>query len=274
MSHPTAELPIDGALAGEIERAAELLCRARRVVALTGAGLSVESGIPPFRGPGGLWTKYGEPPLDGHQRFLRDPAAAWRKLLSPSEPWLRALHETLGAARPNAGHVALAELERLGRLDCLITQNVDDLHRQAGSRAVAEIHGNYSLLRCLGCGARFERAGFAIDPDHLPPRCPDCGGIVKSDTVSFGEPIPEDVLARCFDEVGRADCMLVAGTSATVYPAAGFPVEVARSGGSLIEINPEPTDLTPLATVHLCGPGGALLARLVERVRARLAEAA
>jgi NAD-dependent deacetylase len=241
---------------------------------LTGAGLSVESGIPPFRGPGGLWTQYGEPPLDGHQRFLRDPAGAWRKMLSPSEPWVRALHQTLGAARPNAGHRALAELEQLGRVHTLITQNVDDLHRQAGSRAVAEIHGNHSLLRCLECNARFERAGFAVDPENLPPRCPECGGVVKGDTVSFGEPIPEDVLARCFQAVARADCMIVAGTSGTVYPAASFPVEVARSGGSVIEVNPEPSELAAFATVQLTGPGGAVLSALVERVRALLAEAA
>jgi NAD-dependent deacetylase len=274
VSEATTDFRIDAALARELDRAAEILCAARSVVALTGAGLSVESGIPPFRGPGGLWTKYGEPPLDGYQRFMRDPAAAWRQLLSPSEPWLRGLHETLGAARPNAGHLALAELERLGRVHCLITQNVDDLHRQAGSRALLEIHGNYALVRCLGCGARFERAGFAIDPENLPPRCPDCGEIVKSDTVSFGEPIPEDVLSRCFQAVARADCMLVAGTSGTVYPAASFPVEVAQSGGSVIEVNLEPSELSALATVQLLGPGGALLSGLVERVRARLAEAA
>ena len=251
----------------ELERAAEILRAARHVVALTGAGLSVESGIPPFRGKGGLWTKYGEPPLDGYQRFLRDPAEAWRKTLSPSEPWARALRDTLAAARPNAGHLALADLERMGRLHCLITQNVDDLHRQAGSRALAEIHGNYSLLRCLECGTRFPRDAIAVDPERLPPRCPHCDGIVKGDTVSFGEPIPADVLERCFAEVGRADCMLVAGTSATVYPAAGFPVEVVRGGGALIEVNPEPTDLTPLASVHLRGPAGALLARLVETLK-------
>jgi len=274
VSQAEIQFQLDAALARELDRAAELLCGARQVVVLTGAGLSVESGIPPFRGPGGLWTKYGEPPLDGYQRFMRDPAEAWRKMLSPSEPWLRGLHETLGAARPNAGHRALAELERVGRVHCLITQNVDDLHRQAGSRALLEIHGNYALLRCLGCGARFERAGFAVDPERLPPRCPNCGGIVKSDTVSFGEPIPEDVLARCFEAVAGADCMLVAGTSGTVYPAAGFPVEVARSGGRVIEVNLEPSELSALASVQLLGPGGALLTGLLERVRARIAEAA
>jgi NAD-dependent deacetylase len=273
MAEPSTPFQIDDALDAEVHRAAEVLSRARSVVALTGAGLSVESGIPPFRGKGGLWTKYGEPPLDGYQRFLEDPAESWRKQLDPKEPWARALRDTLSAARPNAGHRALAELEGLGRLDCLITQNVDDLHTQAGSRALAEIHGNYTLLRCTGCNVRFPRAGFPIDREQLPPVCPECGDVVKGDTVSFGEPIPADVLQRCFDAVERADCILVAGTSATVYPAAGFPVEVVRAGGSLVEVNPEPTDLTSLATVQLCGPGAVLLERLVHHVRA-LAEAA
>jgi NAD-dependent deacetylase len=236
------------------------------VVALTGAGLSVESGIPPFRGPGGLWTKYGEPPLDGYQRFLRDPRRAWQERLSPREPWAQALAETLGSAKPNAGHRALAELEAIGSCDAVITQNIDDLHRQAGARALIEIHGNHKLLRCLGCVARFAAGELEIDPEQLPPSCPRCGGILKGDTVHFGEPIPADVLRRCHQVVERADCMLVVGTSATVYPAAEFPLEVLRRGGSLIEVNPEPSELTDLATLSLRGPGGAVLARLVELV--------
>ncbi len=268
MAESSPHFDLSCELDAEIRRAAELLGRARRVVALTGAGLSVESGIPPFRGKGGLWTKYGEPPLDGYQRFLADPAEAWRSQLEPKEPWARALRDTLAAAKPNPGHLALVELEERGVLDCLITQNIDDLHRQAGSRALAEIHGNYSLLRCTACNARFPRESFHIDPEDLPPTCPECGGVVKGDTVSFGEPIPADVLERCFSEVEQADCMLVAGTSATVYPAAGFPVEVVRAGGCLIEMNPEPTDLTPIAGIHLRGPGGALLSRLVQHLDA------
>jgi NAD-dependent deacetylase len=261
-----AEFELSDDLDAEVARAAALLCDARHVVALTGAGLSVESGIPPFRGPGGLWTRYGEPPLDGYQRFLRDPAQAWRERLHPAAPWARALAETLAAAKPNAGHRALAELERLGRCAALITQNIDDLHRQAGSRRLLEIHGNHNLLRCIGCMHRFEPRQIPVAEDRLPPRCPDCGGIVKGDTVHFGEPIPPDVLRACTDEVGRSDCMLVVGTSATVYPSADFPVEVRRHGGAVIEINPEETDLTPLATVSLRGPGGGVLERLLHHV--------
>jgi NAD-dependent deacetylase len=260
---------LDEALDAAIAEAAGMLAVSRHTVALTGAGLSVESGIPPFRGPGGLWTEHGEPPMDGYQRFVRDPRAAWRERLAPSEPWLVALVETLSRAKPNAGHAALAELERLGCCHCVITQNIDDLHRQAGTRNLLEIHGNYRLLRCLDCVSRFASDAIAIDVENLPPQCPHCGGLVKDDTVQFGEPIPADVLRGCYEAVTRADCMLVAGTSATVYPAAEFPFEVLRAGGRVIEVNPEPTDLTDVATVSLQGPGSAVLERLVQHVSAQ-----
>jgi NAD-dependent deacetylase len=147
-----------------------------------------------------------------------------------------------------------------------VTQNVDDLHRQAGHRDLAEIHGNARLARCIECLHREPLAGLALD--SLPPLCPRCGGIVKSDTVSFGEPIPPDVLARCREQAGLADCILVVGTSATVYPAAGLAVEVLERGGALIEVNPEETDLTAGATVHLPGAAAHVLPRLVDAVRA------
>ncbi|MFN8545375.1 MAG: Sir2 family NAD-dependent protein deacetylase [Candidatus Binatia bacterium] len=241
--------------------AADCVRRARYVIALTGAGMSVESGIPPFRGPGGLWTRYGEPPMDGFQRFLADPRRAWEERLDPSGP-MRELWVTLARARPNAGHTALAELERLGVVQAVITQNVDNLHRLAGSCRLLEIHGNATLIRCLECVTRFERS--AIDIGELPPRCPSCGGLLKSDTVSFGEPIPPDVLARCHEESGRADCALVCGTSATVYPAAQFPASIFERGGDLIEVNPHESDLTPMARHVLRGPTGEVLPRLAE----------
>ncbi len=268
MPDPTSspESAISPVLAEQIARAAGLVASASSVVALTGAGLSVESGIPPFRGPGGLWTKYGEPPLDGYQRFLRDPKKAWQDRLSPREPWAQALAETLGSAKPNAGHRALAELEAIGRCDAVITQNIDDLHRQSGTRCLIEIHGNHKLLRCLGCVARFGAGELEIDPERLPPRCPRCAGIVKGDTVHFGEPIPADVLRRCHQVVEQADCMLVVGTSATVYPAAEFPLDVLRRDGRLIEVNPEASELSELALLSLRGPAGAVLSKLVELV--------
>ncbi len=267
MEKDEAEFVLSETLDAEIARAAEFVVSAQHPIALTGAGLSVESGIPPFRGPGGLWTKYGEPPLDGYQRFVRDPRRAWQERLDPKEPWARGLRETLAQAKPNDGHRALAELERLGRLACVITQNIDDLHHQAGTRELAEIHGNHRLLRCLECVTRFQPDEVEVDPQNLPPHCPQCGGLVKGDTVQFGEPIPADVLRRCFQEVEQADCMLVAGTSATVYPAAEFPHTVLGRGGFVIEVDPHPTELTAVATTSLNGPGGVVLQRLLHHVR-------
>jgi NAD-dependent deacetylase len=251
-----------------LEAAADCLVRARYAIALTGAGLSVESGIPPFRGPGGLWTKHGEPPMNGFQRFLADPARAWAERLDPSGP-MRELWLALAAARPNPGHEALVKLEALGALKAVITQNVDDLHRRAGQQALLEIHGNATLIRCLDCCARFARD--AIDFATLPPRCPRCGGLLKSDTVSFGEPIPPDVLDACFAAAQQADCMLIAGTSATVFPAAQFPFDVAQRGGDLVEVNPYESELTPLCRVVLRGPAGEVLPRLAELVELRSA---
>jgi NAD-dependent deacetylase len=250
----------------EIERAAALLTSARYAIALTGAGVSVESGIPPFRGPGGLWTKHGEPPLDGYQRFLADPQAYWRqRLTAPSE-----IVQALAKAQPNSGHYAMVALEELGILRHLITQNIDNLHRAAGHQHLAEIHGNAQLLRCIGCSQRFPTAAITLVPDDLPPRCPHCVGIIKADTVHFGEPIPPDVLEVCFRETHQADCILVAGTSAQVYPAASFPQMIKERGGSLIEVNLYDTPLTSIADCSLTGPFGEILPALVEQVRTKL----
>jgi NAD-dependent deacetylase len=262
-----ATFTLDEATDAAIACAAGLVARASHAVALTGAGLSVESGIPPFRGPGGIWTKYGEPPMDGYQRFLRDPRGYWEERLAPKQKdWMRALGEAVQNAKPNPGHEALALLERRGLLAALITQNIDDLHRQAGHQQLLEIHGNHRLLRCCECNARFEPDAIAVDPQQLPPHCPHCAGVIKSDIVHFGEPIPPDVLRACFDAVARTDVMIVVGTSATVYPAAEFPHEVLRQGGVVIEVNPEPSELTPVATLSLRGPGAAVLTRLLDHV--------
>src|SRR5881398_287401 len=144
-------------IADALDAAAECISRARYVVALTGAGLSVESGIPPFRGPGGLWTTYGEPPMDGYQRFLQDPKKAWEERLAPTGA-SQEMRETIARAAPNLGHAAFVKLEEMEVLRWLITQNVDNLHRRAGSRNVLEIHGNSTLVRCLNCTARFPMA--------------------------------------------------------------------------------------------------------------------
>jgi NAD-dependent deacetylase len=245
----------------QILAAAHILTEARYAMGLTGAGMSVESGIPPFRGPGGLWTKYGEPPMNGYQLFLADPKKGWEDRIRRQDD---ELWRPLRAAKPNPGHIALATMGALGVLRFLITQNVDDLHRQAGHKALAEIHGNWKLIRCIDCGSRFNSEEISLEV--LPPSCPKCEGIVKSDTVSFGEPIPGDVLNQCMEHAARADMVLVAGTSATVYPAAGFAIEVKQRGGTMIEANLYETELSPICDISLRGPTGEVLPRLAAAV--------
>ena len=245
----------------EIREAAQMVMDARYAIALTGAGMSVESGIPPFRGPGGLWTKYGEPPMNGFQRFMADPKKAWEDRLTKRND---ELSRPLAVAKPNPGHVALVELERLGVLRFVITQNKDHLHKQAGQKALAEIHGNWTLIRCLDCNTRIHVD--AIRLEKLPPECPRCGGLLKSDTVSFGEPIPIDVLKVCAEHSARADLVIVAGTSATVYPAAGFALEVKERGGIMIEVNLYESEITRYCDASLRGGSADVLPRLVSAI--------
>ena len=251
----------------DIERAGRLILASKYVVGLTGAGVSVESSIRPFRGPGGLWTEFGEPPMDGFQRFLANPKAEWEQRIKKGG-YARELYLALEVAEPNPAHYALAELEELGILRCLITQNIDNLHRVAGSEKVAEIHGNFSKLRCIQCCSRYESEEISLET--LPPHCPQCGGIIKTDTVLFGEPIPLDVLRICQDEISKSDCMILVGTSAFVYPAAGFPQEVKRKGGVLVEVDLYETGHTPFCDVSLRGKAGEMLPRLLDYIKARL----
>ncbi|MDD5190532.1 MAG: NAD-dependent deacylase [Dehalococcoidales bacterium] len=249
----------------DIEQAAKLILNSAYVLCLTGAGISVESGIRPFRGPGGLWTEFGEPPMDGYQRLLQNPKKHWEEIArrgSRDSEFVRAL----GEAKPNPAHLALAELEQLGILKYLITQNIDNLHLADGSYHVAEIHGNSQKLRCVRCGNRYARE--AISLEILPPQCPRCRGLIKTDTVMFGEPIPKDMLRLCQRETDKADCMIVVGTSAFVYPAAGFPLEVKQKGGILIEINPYATEISPLCDILLKGKAGEILPQLVVSIKA------
>ncbi len=251
-------------LDGQLDIAARLLANARHAIALIGAGISVESGIPPFRGPGGVWTKRGEPPMDGYQRFMRNPEEYWANRLAASadEEFVKALTE----AAPNPAHYALAGMEREGLVRHVITQNIDNLHTLAGSVSITEIHGNRTKLRCTGCNRRWPVDEFPID--EIPPRCPECAGVVKGDTVMFGEPIPMDALEECARQARQADLMLVIGTSATVYPAAEYPVVVYQRGGSLIEVNKYETPLTEYCSAVLRGNAGDLMPRLLERTLA------
>jgi NAD-dependent deacetylase len=255
-----------------IKRAARDLANSTYAIALTGAGISTESGIPDFRGPSGVWTKNPERErraYRSYEMFLQDPREYWiERLTTPS------LLGNLEAAQPNQGHYALAELETRGVLKCVITQNVDGLHEKAGNRNLLEYHGNSLKLRCISCSARFPRNQFdlmaMLNEDRLPPRCPECGGVVKSDGVGFGEPIPDYAAQGSMEEAEKCDLMLICGTSAVVYPFANLP-RVARYRGKavIIEVNAEPTPLTQegISNYIIQGKTGEILPKIVEEMK-------
>ena len=250
----------NGVLELSITAAVSLMRRSRHAVALSGAGLSAESGIPTYRGADGLWTKFGEPTIDGWEMFCTDPGQWWEVALERREgtEFGRAIEQ----AEPNLGHKAMADLESMGRLAHVITQNIDNLHQRAGARSLTEIHGNRAKVRCMNCGNRTRLED--TDLDRLPPLCLVCGGILKNDTVMFGEPIPDDALRECYRQSALADLFLVVGTSAVVYPAADFPVIAKRRGAPLIEINPDETALSEIADVVVRASAGVALPAIVE----------
>ena len=245
----------------EIGLAAKGILRSEYVIASTGAGFSTESGIADFRGPDGIWTKFGEPDMDGFQRFMENPKSLVKEF---ARPGMMDLVKNFLGAKPNLGHHALAELERMGILKCLITQNVDNLHRTAGNKNVIEFHGNVYKLRCLTCNSRFDIG----DSDSIKKHRFTCGGMVKTDTVMFGEPIPTDALQNSFEEAKNCDCIIIAGTSAVVYPAASLP-QIAKEGGArIIEINAEETHLSYSISDHFIkGKTGEILPLIVDEIK-------
>ncbi|MEZ0249165.1 MAG: NAD-dependent protein deacetylase [Thermoproteus sp.] len=239
-----------------MEDLARALARSRRAVALTGAGISAESGIPTFRGPGGLWERYKPEELATPEAFARDPALVWR--------WYKWRQELIYRASPNPAHYALAELERLGVLKAVITQNVDGLHARAGSQRVLELHGNIWRLRCTRCGAEV-RAERPVE--EIPPKCPRCGGLLRPDVVWFGEPLPHDVWEEAVALASSSDLMLVIGTSGVVYPAAYLPHAAKRNGALIAVIDPNETALDDLADFKIRERAAEVLPRLVEEVK-------
>ena len=249
-----------------IAQAADLIASSSHVVAMTGAGMSVESGIPTFRGSDGIWSRHGTPAPDAYSQFLDDPGAFWEQQRSRrAEPWITELRTALDAATPNAGHVALAELEQLAVLKTIVTQNIDGLHQDAGSHSVVEIHGSRYKMRCIDCGVRTPREELFLS--EAPPPCGSCGGRVKFDSVLFGEPIPEAALASARAATDGSDCVLAIGTSASVRPAGGLPRIARANGAKLIEINTSETSLSRSCDVVLRAKAADVLPELIATVK-------
>ena len=229
------------------DRLRGLLREARRLVVFTGAGISTESGIPDFRGPGGLWTR--NKPIEfgdflASEEMRRE---SWRRKIE--------VDRTIGPAEPNRGHLAVAALVRRGLATAVITQNVDGLHQKSGvpDERVVELHGNGSYAACLDCGARRELDAIkaAFETDGTLPTCAFCGGIVKQATISFGQAMPAGAMRRAREATLECDLFLAVGSSLAVYPAAGFPVMARDNGSTLAILNREPTDLDAVADLVL-----------------------
>jgi len=240
----------------KLEKAADVLVHSRMTIALTGAGISVESGIPDFRSAGGLWEKFDPAEYASIEAFRANPEKVWKML--------REMEEIVLHAKPNKAHIGLGELERLDYLQYIITQNVDNLHQAGGARNVIEYHGNSATLSCIRCGRQYkasEKRG-----EYLP-KCA-CGNALKPDVIFFGEAIPAEAMNRSFQLASAAEALLVIGTSAAVSPANTIPGVAKQNGAKIIEINKEETHLTSTVTdIFLQGSAGEIVSGLVEEVK-------
>lgn len=250
----------------KIDQVAEMIASAGKVVVFTGAGISTESGIPDFRGPGGLWTKY-DPDDFTIDKFLGSHAT--RKKM-----WQRMREGGfMEDAEPNTAHFAVVELEKMGKLSALVTQNIDNLHQKAGSspQLIRELHGNMQMLVCLNCRERYPidliRERYA-DSDNVPT-CDHCRGILKPDVVFFGEALPQQTLARAMQEAAECDVMLVIGSSLVVYPAAYVPVQAKQAGAKLVIINRGSTEQDHIADVRIDAAAGATMTRIINRLKTK-----
>jgi NAD-dependent deacetylase len=234
---------------------AALIRERQPCVVLTGAGISTESGIPDFRSPGGIWAEYDPMEYAAIAAFRRDPAKVWE---------FYALRlELLTTAEPNEGHFALAELERRGLVQAVVTQNIDGLHDRAGSQTIVEVHGSIRSASCLECRERvsLEEVIAALENAPAPP-CPRCGAVLKPDVVMFGELLPAAVIDRAVELVQRAGLLLVVGSSLEVHPVAGLPAETVSAGGALAIVNRGPTPFDHLASIRIDGGAGETLSAL------------
>lgn len=256
-------MTVRGTMAPGYENAANLLADARKVVLFTGAGMSKDSGVDTFRGPGGIWERFSAADLATYDGFIRDPAKVWK--------WNEHRRQQVAGLTPHQGYLALAEMEDLLPEVVVITQNIDGLHARSGASRVVELHGNIWKVRCDAENNKpwtDERTEFPEVPLH----CDNCGGLLRPHIVWFGEPLdPMDTLAAQV-ESSSCDLMLVIGTSAVVYPAAGFPMVAKQNGAVIIEVNIEPTPISEYADISLFGKAEEVLPALLAAMRNRMDE--
>jgi NAD-dependent deacetylase len=245
---------------GPIEKLAELVRENQPCVALTGAGVSTESGIPDFRSPTGIWAEFDPLEYATLGAFRRDPAKVWR-FYAPR-------FSMLTDAEPNPGHAALAELERRGWLAAIGTQNIDLLHERAGSRDVVEVHGSIRTSSCPGCGAsyRLNEVLSLIESGDGAPACPRCSGILKPDVVFFDELLPADTIDRAYELAGSARLLLVVGSSLEVWPVAELPLVTQRAGGKIAVVNQGPTAVDGRADLKLDGSAATILQAVLDHL--------
>jgi NAD-dependent deacetylase len=249
----------------ETEQLAQLIIQSGKVVVFTGAGISTESGIPDFRSPGGIWSRY-DPEDFTIQKFLSDPVARqtiWKMSIEGG---------LLAEAKPNLAHYAIAELYRLGKLDCVITQNIDNLHQKAGvpGDRVLELHGNMQWVVCLSCHRRFPMPEVLhrIKEGVEVPDCPGCHGILKPDAVFFGEALPQETLSEAIRRAQNCDLFIVIGSTLVVYPAAYVPTYATQAGARLAIVNLTPTPFDQFAEVVIRGKAGEITSDVIEKIRA------
>ena len=249
----------------KIREIAEWIVNAKSIVVFVGAGLSTESGIPDFRSPGGVWDKY-DPEDFYFQNFISNETAREKYWQMATE-----MYESMKDAPPNAGHFAIAELERLGKLDCLITQNIDGLHFKAGNseKKVLELHGTAMHVTCLGCSKRYERDDIQarVAAGDRGPRCDTCGGLLKPATISFGQSMPERETAEAYRRSEACDLFMVIGSSLVVHPAAYMPVVAKHGGARLVIINRDETARDSMADIIVNGTAGPVMAAILEKVK-------
>ncbi|MFX1299820.1 MAG: NAD-dependent protein deacylase [Promethearchaeota archaeon] len=233
-----------------ISSATNLIKNADHLIALTGAGISKESNVPTFRGKDGLWRQYNALDLATLQAFARNPKLVWE--------WYTWRQDFISKCQPNPAHLTLAEWEKRGFLKAVITQNVDGLHRQAGSEKVLEVHGDIWRVKCTACAYRTRLS----EPTIGIPTCPDCGAHLRPDVVWFSESLPSILMDEVFSQLEQTDTILVVGTSALIQPSASFPFIVKRRGGHVLEVNVEATPLTPIVDVHLNDKAGVILPQI------------